>query len=93
MKEKFKNLKNFILKSGSIASRFHMEADKCAGGLSVVVGGVSSVIDFNPEIAVLKTNYNTVSILGNGLDIAVYENNTVEISGKISTLEFKYAKI
>jgi len=67
---------------------FHIEIDKIAGGLSICLNGVSSVIDFCEQYAVLKLGRAKVKVIGLDLSIAVYENKVAEISGKIGAVEF-----
>ena len=67
---------------------FHIEIDKIAGRVSVCVNGVSSVLDFGEECAVLKMRGGKLKISGLELAISVYENKVAEISGKVGTIEF-----
>ena len=74
--------------ANSVAPRFHIEIDKIANGLSVCVNGVSSVVDFCEEYAVLKLGKGKVRVCGAGLSITLYENKIAEITGKVGAIEF-----
>ena len=50
--------------------------------------GVLSILDFSTELAILKIRRGRIRVRGGGLSIAVYENRTVEIFGKVEALEF-----
>ena len=69
-------------------SSFHIEIDRVYGGISVSVYGVFSILDFNDSLALLKLKRGKVKIEGKSLSVAVYENRTVEISGKIGGVSF-----
>ena len=70
------------------ARGFHIEADRVSDGISVSVFGVIAIPDFCEESATLKLRRGRVKIDGTGLSVSVYENKTVEISGKICRVEF-----
>lgn len=67
---------------------FHIEADRIREGISVSVCGVYSVLEFTEEFCVLKIRQGRIKIAGKKLSIAVYENKTVEIFGKVGAIEF-----
>lgn len=67
---------------------FHIEIDKTRDGLSVCVNGVSSVLDFCDEYAILKLGRARLKVGGCGLAISVYENKIAEILGKVERVEF-----
>ena len=71
-----------------ILSGFHMEADKLGNCISLSIIGVISIIDFFESSALMKTRCGKIKISGAELSVAVYENKTVEIYGKISAVEF-----
>lgn len=82
------NQKKEKIIDSTLACGFHMEADRISEGISVSVCGVFSILDFNTELAVLKLRHGKIKVRGIGLSIAVYENRTVEIFGKVEALEF-----
>ena len=55
--------------------------------ICVSVNGVISIIDFNESKCVLKVRRGKLSIRGSALSIAVFEDNTVEISGNIEGVD------
>ena len=67
---------------------FHVEADRLPSGVSVSIMGVLSIVDFNESSAIMKMRRGKIRITGSGLSVAVYENRTVEISGKVGAVEF-----
>jgi len=75
-------------KDNTLAYGFHIEADRINDGISVSVCGVFSILDFNTELAVVKLKKGRLKVRGKGLSIAVYENRTVEIFGKVEVFEF-----
>ncbi|MBE6645380.1 MAG: hypothetical protein E7612_08410 [Ruminococcaceae bacterium] len=67
---------------------FHIEADKIGNAISVSIMGVISILDFSDVCALLKMRKGRIKISGTDLSVAVYENKTVEIIGRIGTVEF-----
>ena len=67
---------------------FHAEIDASGRGLSLSVAGVYSIMDFSEEKVILKVKRGRITVLGGELEIAVYENKTVEITGKITGVNF-----
>lgn len=67
---------------------FHMEADRLPSGISVSIMGVLSIIDFNEGAAIMKMRRGKIKVTGSELSVAVYENRTVEICGKVGAVEF-----
>ena len=70
---------------------FHIEIDRCEGGFSVIVHGVSGISEFSHSLAVLSINRGSVIISGSDLSVAVYEGMAAEICGGVFDvrLEFK----
>ncbi len=71
-----------------LSAGFHLEADKMGSLISVCVANVTSVSDFTSDYAILISNKKRVKIYGYALSIAMYENKTVEIFGRIGGIEF-----
>ena len=71
-----------------ILSAFHIDLDRCIRGLAATVSGARSVIDFNESECLLGVKGGRVRIFGKELNISVFENNTLEISGRIGGVEF-----
>ena len=72
----------------SLPLYFHIEADRLPSGVSVSIMGVLSIVDFNETAAIMKMRRGKIRITGTGLSVAVYENRTVEIYGKVGAVEF-----
>ena len=92
MLETFKKIKSSKETLPSMLSNFHVEIDKSAGGYSVVASGVSRVLELSSELVRLRCRKALVAVRGRNLSLSLYENKTVEISGKIEGLEFDSAK-
>ena len=73
-------------------SAFHVEVDKSGEGYRVLVSDVRRVIEVSDFSIKLKCRVGSVFIRGKILSLSVYENKTVEVSGKIEALEFSYGK-
>jgi sporulation protein YqfC len=53
----------------------------------VKVGGVRLLSEFSPEQIIVKVRAGSVSVSGAGLKIATFNENEIEITGKISNVE------
>lgn len=73
-------------------SPFHIELDKVARGMSLLVCGVLGISEFSEKFVALTVKGMTVKISGVNLSMTVYESKTVEIVGKIEGLEYEYTK-
>ena len=71
-----------------IFSTFHIDLDRCARGIAATVSGARCVVDFNESECLLKVKGGRVRIFGKELNISVFENDTLEISGRIGGVEF-----
>ncbi len=84
-----KNIKNVKPEAKEkLPANFHIEIDRSKDGLSLSVAGVYSIVDFSEENVILRVKKGRVLVSGTGLSIAVYENKTVEISGRITEVKF-----
>ena len=92
MKERLKKRKRLNKIQSTILSPFHLEADLCKCGVAISVSGVKSVQELDGEKIRLKCSVGALEVHGDSMEINVYENNTVEISGKVETVQFFYAK-
>ena len=89
MQKEGKKTKTLPVNSEREAPRgLHIEIDKVQSGLAVCINGVSSVLDFGEECAVLKLRRGKVIVSGSCLSISLYENKIAEISGKVDKIEF-----
>ena len=73
-------------------SPFHIEIDRTKRGISIIASGIIGINDFGDDHAILMTHSGRIIISGTRLSVAVYEHNTVEISGKIEEVKFTYGK-
>jgi hypothetical protein len=67
---------------------FHLELDRLVSDMSVSLMGVLSIIDLCDSSVILKMRRGKVRVRGEGLSVSVYENKTVEIIGKVFSVEF-----
>ena len=73
-------------------SGFHLEADRSASGMAIVLCGIIGVSDFSDSSILLKSHGGRVVVNGKRLFINLYENHSVEIVGKVEEIIFKYGK-
>lgn len=71
---------------------FHIEANRCSKGISLLISAVVGVSDFSSEEIVLKSHGGRIVVSGKKLVINVYENNTAEVIGKIEGIGFIYGR-
>lgn len=64
-------------------SSFYLELHKSGKNCDVVIGGVIGVLEFSEECALLSTYSGKINFFGEKLNVTVFENKTVQISGKI----------
>ena len=73
-------------------SAFHLEADRNRAGLSIVLSGIIGISEFSEDFIYLKGHGGRINVRGKRLFINVYENDSVEILGKVEEISFKYGK-
>lgn len=73
-------------------SAFHLEADRSRSGLTIVLSGIVGISDFSDSFILLKGHGGRICVQGKRLFINVYENETVEIVGRVEEIIFKYGK-
>lgn len=76
---------------GSI-SDFHIEIDKGQYGFSLSCGGILGIKAFSDVEILLSLSSFSLKILGKGLCMTVFEENRVEIIGKIKEVSFVYGQ-
>ena len=72
---------------------FHLEAERCAKGMSMLVSGIIGVSDFSDDNIILLSHGGRVSVSGKRLALNIYENNTAEIVGKPYCQQTVHAQI
>ena len=70
----------------------HIEAERCTRGISMLIGGIIGVSDFNDSCVILSSHGGRINIKGKGLSLCVYDNGSVEIVGGIENIELSYGK-
>ena len=73
-------------------SAFHLEANRNSGGMSVILSGIIGISDFSDSSIELLSHGGRICVTGKQLFISVYENNTLEIVGRIGEITFRYGK-
>ncbi len=91
-RKKTKKTKKTIEAIASAVSLFHITVDRAAEGFVLSVCGVNSISEFSDECVLLELSFSRLKISGERLDLTVYEQSTVEIRGKINSVEFSYDK-
>lgn len=91
MTKKSKSQKEKIEIFSALAS-FHLEANRRGGGMSLVLSGIIGVCDFSDEYITLLSHGGRITVLGSKLFISLYENNNIEIEGRVREITFGYGK-
>lgn len=89
MIRKVKNV-DFPARVNAPFSSFHIEADRNESGLSVFVSGIIGITDFTDDSVTLKSHFGRVCIQGHGLNVSVYEGNTVAVCGRVDDIRLIY---
>ena len=79
-------------KTFSPPSSFRLEAVRHKRGSALIVSGIVSITDFTSELIVLKGHGVILKVSGKRLDMTVFENNSLEITGRVEGIGFKYGK-
>ncbi len=87
-----KNKREQSTLASPLLSSLHLEADRCSNGMSVVLCGIIGISDFSECSVLLKSHGGRIVVSGGGLSIKVYENNSVEIVGRVEEIRFNYGK-
>lgn len=87
-----KNGKDDIIRPASALSKFTLEANKINRGMSIFVGGIVGINDFSEESILLKSHGCRVKIVGKRLSLKIYENSSVEVNGRVESINFAYGK-
>ena len=71
---------------------FHIEADRTSQGMAILISGIIGISDFSDCSIHLRSHGGRIAINGKGLFINVYENQSVEIVGRVEEIIFKNGK-
>ena len=83
---------NETVASSSVISSFHLEAKRSVRGMSLLLAGIIGIRDFSEERIELMSHGGRVIIGGKRLYANVYENNNIEVLGKVEEIVFRYGK-
>ncbi len=83
---------NLFENSGKLSSTFRLEAVRHGRGMSILLSGIVGVEGFNDTQIMLKSHGCRIEVMGKRLNLTVFENNSLEITGKIEGVDFKYGK-
>lgn len=83
---------NFKPRHADSLSPFTLEANRTGRGMGIFVGGIVGISDFSDESIHLKSHGCRVKIDGKRLALKVYENNSVEVNGRVENISFAYGK-
>ena len=86
-----KKRENKILKP-QFLSKFRMEAVRCPKGISLVFCGIIGVEEFDSSLVSLKSHGSKIKVSGKKLNMTVFENNDIEVVGKVEEISFSYGK-
>ena len=73
-------------------SSFRLEANRSSKGLSILLSGIVGVSDFSDKSILLLSHGGRINVVGESLFIDLFENNTVDIVGKVMEIIFIYGK-
>ena len=71
---------------------FHLEADRCPKGMSVLLSGIIGISDFSDAVIELRSHGGRITVKGQRLNISVFDGGSVEIIGRVEEVAFKYGK-
>ena len=75
-----------------LVSDFHLSMDRAGRGISLILSGASAIRDFSDQCALFRVRGFLVRVKGAQMSITVYENKTVELTGRIEGVEIVYDK-
>ena len=92
MTKDIKNVKKTLHSIDCAANGIHLEVDESGDGFKLFVSGIKRISSLSDDSVSLRYRRGGVTVLGKKLTLAVYEDKTVEISGKIEGIEFANTK-
>ncbi len=76
----------------AMLSSLRIEGERSSNGMSFVLSGIMDIAEYTNEKVLLKSHGGRIVINGKRLKISIYESSAVEVSGRISGVEFFYGK-
>ena len=92
MPERIKKNKNPVSALISESSPFHVEIDKSGKGVRLIVSGVKRITELSENCIFLKCQALSLKLSGDDLSLALYEDKSLEISGKVEVIELANTK-
>ena len=92
MTDKEKNSFGIIRKYTSSVSSFRMEGERSSRGMCIRFSGIMGIDQFSENCIEIVNHNGRIKLQGKRLEITVFENNQVEINGKVEELYFVYGK-
>lgn len=86
------NVKRTIQCLSNNITGIHAQIISSLSGLEMTVGNVVGIGEFSGNETVLLLKRGSIVLKGDLLEIGVFEDNTVEIRGRIENIEFKYPR-
>ena len=74
------------------SSPFRIEIDKSADGFVILASGIKRISELSENEVALKFNKGKLAVKGAHLSLSLYEDKTVEISGKLEVIGFENTK-
>lgn len=92
MTEKENNSFGVIRSCAAGVSSFRMEGERCSRGMRIRLAGILGISEFSEDYVAITNHGGRIGIKGKRLEITVFDNNQIEISGRIEELCFYYGK-
>ena len=76
----------------SVAAPVYITGGKSRGGMTLAIVGITEVTELNSERIILSTRAGNIEVTGERLVLSIFTNKTVEISGRITGVNFGYGR-
>lgn len=71
---------------------FELEASRKGRGISVGISGIISIEECSECRITMKSHGGKICIMGEKLSVNIYENNSVDVVGRVKEIGFDYGK-